>query len=295
MDAIVVMLITQGIHGLAYGMLLFLVASGFTLIFGMMGILNIAHASFFMLAAYLAFQIVQWSGSFWLALLLAPVAIAGLGILMERVMLRRIRKFKLGKAVVLFELMLTVGIMVCIEEAVKNLWGTDPQIVNAPDSLRGLISFFGMTYPNYRIFIIALSSSILFLLGILLFKTRLGNIVRAAVQDAEMTGALGINVPFVFTLVFGLGTWLAGIAGVAAAPMLTVFPGLANQMMLDSFIVVALGGFGSLFGAFIISMFLGELTAFGIQFFPGYSTIILFGFMALVLTFRPLGLFGERE
>ncbi len=295
MNAIAVMLITQAVHGLAYGMLLFLVASGFTLIFGMMGILNIAHASFFMLAAYVAFQIMAWSGNFWLALLLAPLAIAFLGILMERVMLRRIRRFKLGKALVLFELMLTVGIMVCIEEAVKNIWGTDPQIINAPDALRGLIPCFGMTYPAYRLFIIGLACSILILLSIVLFKTRLGNIVRAAVQDAEMTVALGINVPLVFTFVFGLGTWLAGVAGVAAGPLLTVFPGLANQMLLDSFIVVALGGFGSLMGAFIISMFLGELTAFGVQFFPGYSTIILFGFMAFVLTFRPLGLFGERE
>ncbi len=295
MDSMTIMMITQGIHGLAYGMLLFLVASGFTLIFGMMGILNIAHASFFMLAAYVGFQVIQWSGSFWLALIVAPIVITVVGIVMERVMLRRLRKFKLGKAAVLFELMLTVGVMVCIEEAVKNLWGTDPQIVNVPALLGGLLRYQGMQYPIYRMFIIVLSCAILLLLGLVLYKTRLGNFVRAAVQDAEMTGALGVNVPLVFSFVFGLGTWLAGVAGVAAAPMLTVFPGLANQMMLDSFIVVALGGFGSLLGAFVISMLLGELTAFGIQFLPGYSTIILFGFMVLVLTFRPLGLFGERE
>ncbi|MFZ5569239.1 MAG: branched-chain amino acid ABC transporter permease [Thermodesulfobacteriota bacterium] len=295
MNSMTVMLITQGVHGLAYGMLLFLVASGFTLIFGMMGILNMAHASFFMLAAYIGFQVIQWGGNFWLALLLAPMATMAVGMAMERIMLRRVRQFKLGKAVVLFELMLTVGVMVCIEEAVKNLWGTDPEIVQVPSILGGFLTCQGMQYPVYRVFIIALSCTILLLLGLILFKTQLGNIVRAAVQDAEMAGALGINVPLIFSFVFGLGTWLAGVAGVAAAPLLTVFPGLANQMMLDSFIVVALGGFGSLLGAFAVSMILGELTAFGVQFFPGYSSMILFGFMALVLTFKPQGLFGERE
>jgi branched-chain amino acid transport system permease protein len=284
------MYITQALHGLAYGMLLFLVSSGLTLIFGMMGILNLAHASFFMLSAYFSFSFLQMTGSFWLTLLLAPVATGIFGVLVERFLLRRVHAR--GH---IAELLLTVGVMLVILELVKIFWGTESQIIPIPPALNGLIHLFGLEYPLYRLFIIALSLAILGFMALILFRTRLGKIVRAAVSDAEMLDALGVNTSLVFMLVFGIGTWLAGVAGVAVAPILTVFPGMADQMGMDAFVVVVVGGLGSLAGAFMVSLMLGELNAFGIHFIPNLAPVLMFAFMAIFLCFKPTGLLGERE
>jgi branched-chain amino acid transport system permease protein len=282
--------VAQAIHGLAYGMLLFLVSSGLTMIFGMMGILNIAHASFFMLAGYFCYTVMTLTDNFWLALLVAPVVAGIFGILTERFLLRTVHKQ--GH---LAELLITVGIMMVILEGVKAGWGTESMIVKIPRSLDGLISIAGLTYPIFRLFVIGLSLAILGIMALILFKTRLGKIVRAAVSDADMVSALGINTPLVFMLVFGIGTWLAGVAGAVAGPLLTVFPGMADQMGMDAFVVVVVGGFGSLFGAFVVALFLGELNAYGIQFIPRLAPVLMFAFMAIVLAFKPMGLFGERE
>ncbi len=290
MDSTTAMYIAQGLNGLAYGMLLFLVASGLTLIFGMMGILNIAHASFFMLSAYFCHTFLDMTGSFWLALLVAPVIAAAIGVLCERFLLRRVHAFgHIG------ELLITVGISLVILEGVKFFWGTEPFLVAVPEQFKGFITIVDLNYPIYRIFIIGLALVILGFMAFILYKTRLGMVVRAAVSDADMVNALGVNVPVVFMLVFGLGTWLAGVAGVIITPILTVFPGMADQVGLDAFVVVVTGGFGSLFGAFIVSLFLGELNAFGIQFIPKLAPVLVFSFMAIVLAFKPMGLFGERE
>lgn len=286
------MYLAQGIHGLAYGMLLFLVASGLTLIFGMMGILNIAHASFFMLSAYLCVTVLGATGSYWLSLLVAPLGVALLGILVERFLLRRAQASGMGH---IAELLLTLGVSLVVAEAVKLTWGTEGLQVKVPDALTGLVNIAGLEYPLYRLFIIVLSLVVLLLLSLVLYKTRLGTIVRAAVSDPGMVSALGVNTQVVFMLVFGLGTWMAGVAGVAAAPILTVFPGLADQIGMDAFVVVVVGGFGSLFGALLAALFLGELNAYGIQFIPKLSPVLMFTFMALVLAFKPTGLFGERE
>ncbi len=284
------MYIIQAIHGVAYGMLLFLVASGLTLIFGMMGVLNLAHAAFFMLSAYFCFTVLQITGNFWLSLLLAPVAAAFFGILVERFLLRRVHIHgHIG------ELLLTLGVMLVILEGVKALWGTESLVIQVPDSLSGLVSLGGLQYPFYRLFIILLALVVLGIMGLILFKTRLGKIVRAAVTHPNMVSALGINTPLVFMLVFGIGTWLAGIAGVAAAPLLTVFPGMADQMGMDAFVVVVVGGLGSLGGAFLASVMIEELNAFGVQFIPRLAPVLMFAFMALVLTIKPTGFFGDRE
>jgi branched-chain amino acid transport system permease protein len=284
------MYIAQGLNGLAYGMLLFLLASGLTLIFGMMGILNLAHASFFMLSAYFCHTILQMTDNFWLALLIAPLITAFFGVICERLFLRKVHAFgHIG------ELLITVGISLVILEAVKFFWGTESFLVAVPESLKGFIPIVDLNYPLYRIFIIGLALLILALLAIILYKTRLGMVVRAAVSDADMVNALGVNVPLVFMLVFGIGTWLAGVAGVIITPILTVFPGMADQVGMDAFVVVVTGGFGSLLGAFIVALFLGELNAFGIQFIPKLAPVLMFGFMAIVLAFKPMGLFGERE
>ena len=290
MDATTALYVAQGIHGLAYGMVLFLVASGLTLIFGMMGILNIAHAAFFMLSAYFCYQVVEWTGNFWLALLLAPIFTGIFGVLVERFLLRKVHAFG-----IIAELILTVGVMFVIYEAVKIFWGSDSLYVSVPKSLEGLVNIGGMDYPIYRLFIIGLTLVILAIMALLLYKTRLGMVVRAAVSDADMVNALGINIPLVFMFVFGAGSWLAGVAGVAIAPILSVFPGLADQMGMDSFIVVIVGGFGSLGGAFMVAIICGLLSSYGVQFVSQLAPVLMFAFMAVVLAVKPMGFFGERE
>lgn len=290
MDASTAMYVAQGIHGLAYGMVLFLVASGLTLVLGMMGVLNLAHVSFFMLSAYFGYQMVTWTGSYWMALLAAPMLTAVFGVLMERYLLKKVHSY--GP---MAELILTLGVAFIITDAIKVVWGTQNLPLTPPPSLEGLINIFGMQYPSYRIFLIALSLIILLIMSLVLYKTRLGMVVRAAVSDAEMVDALGINVPLVFMAVFGVGTWMAGVAGVAIAPILTVSPGLADQMGMDAFIVIIVGGFGSLGGAFLVAILCGLLSAYGVQFLPQYAAVLLFIFMAVVLVIKPEGLFGEKE
>ena len=290
MDPTTSMYVAQGIHGIAYGMILFLIASGLNIIFGMMGILNMAHASFFMLAAYFCYQVIKITGSFWAALIMAPVLGAVFGILMERIFLRKLHAFgHLG------ELILTVGIGQVILAFVKIFWGTESLPVQVPPILAGMVTAGGLEYPIYRLFVIGLALVVLLFMTLLLYKTRLGKIVRAAVSDRDMVNALGINVPVVFMFVFGIGTWLAGVAGVAIAPILTVFPGLADQVGMDAFIVVVTGGFGSLAGSFIVAIIFGLLSSYGVQFLSQLAPVLMVAFMAIVLAFRPNGLMGVEE
>jgi branched-chain amino acid transport system permease protein len=290
MDPTTSMYVAQGIHGIAYGMILFLIASGLNIIFGMMGILNMAHASFFMLAGYFCYQVIKITGSFWAGLLVAPLLGAVFGILMERIFLRKLHAFgHLG------ELILTVGIGQVILAFVKIFWGTESLPVQVPPILAGMVTAGGLEYPIYRLFVIGLAVVVMVFMTLLLYKTRLGKIVRAAVSDREMVNALGINIPVVFMLVFGVGTWLAGVAGVAIAPILTVFPGLADQVGMDAFIVVVTGGFGSLLGSFIVAIIFGLLSSYGVQFLSQLAPVLMVAFMALVLAFRPNGLLGVKE
>jgi len=290
MDPTTALYVAQGIHGLAYGMVLFLVASGLTLIFGMMSILNIAHASFFMLGAYFCFQVLSMTGNYWVSLLVAPIAAGFLGALCERFLLRKVHAYgHVG------ELLLTVGLGMVILEGVKIFWGTQSLPVTVPPILQGLLKIGGLEYPIYRLFIIGLAFVILGIMALFLYKTRLGMIVRGAVSDADMVNALGINVPVVFMLVFGFGTWLAGVGGVAISPIMTVHPGLADQVGMDAFVVVVTAGFGSLKGAFLVSIIFGLLNAYGVQFVSQLAPVLMFSFMAIVLAFKPMGFFGEIE
>ena len=289
MDATVAMYLAQGIHGVAYGMMLFLIAAGLTLIFGMMGILNLAHGAFFMLSAYVAYQTLLWGGNYWVALIVAPIVTGFIGVLVERFLLRKIIATGLPN-----QLLLTQAMVFVIIGLVQVQWGTDYKNIAVPGILSGLVNIFGMQYPAYRIFMIGMSLVLLIFMIFILFKTRLGMIVRAAVSDAEMVDALGTNVPLVFMLVFGVGTWMAGLAGVVIAPIMSVHPYLGDQVGMDAFIVVITGGFGSLGGAFLVAMILGLLNAYGIQFVSQYAMVLTFAFMALVLAIKPTGLFGER-
>jgi branched-chain amino acid transport system permease protein len=230
------------------------------------------------------------TGSFWVGLFVAPICTGIFGIFLERVFMRSIRASgHLG------ELILTLGISMVILGFVKIFWGTQSLPMQVPEILQGMVNLGGLEYPIYRLFIIGMSMVVLVLMVLLLYKTRLGKIVRAAVSDRDMVNALGINIPVVFMLVFGVGCWLAGIAGVAIAPILTVFPGLADQVGMDAFIVVVTGGFGSLAGAFVVSIIFGLLSSYGVQFLSQLAPVLMVIFMAIVLAIRPNGLFGVKE
>lgn len=289
MDLIAILPI-QVLHGLVYGMLLFLVASGLTLIFGMMGVLNFAHGVLYMLGAYFSFSILMWTGSFWLSLILAPLMVALIGILIERFLLRKVHAF--GHA---HELLLTFGIAYIVEELVKIIWGSESLLVELPPILSGSISLLGAEYPVYRLFILGMSTLVFLLLFIILFKTRAGIIVRAAVANKNMVDALGFDVPMIFLLLFGMGAWLAGLAGVIGGPYLITNPGMAATIIIDLFVVVVVGGLGSIEGALVASLIIGELQSIGILFLPQFAIVFQFILMALVLIFRPHGLMGESK
>jgi branched-chain amino acid transport system permease protein len=280
----------QAMHGLVYGMLLFLVASGLTLVFGLMGVLNFAHAAFYMLGAYLAYTVTVYSGNFWLSLIVAPLIVGVLGVLIERFLLRKAHK---GGHVA--ELLLTFGVFYVLCELIRLIWGSNPLPVPVPPILTGDIPFMGMTYPIYRLFILLFSAIILMGMALLLMRSRIGILVRAAVSDGDMVDALGTNVSVVFMGVFGGGAALAALAGVIAAPFLSVFPGMGLDALLDCFVVIVIGGFGSLFGAFIAALMIGELQSFGILWFPRLAMVFQFLLMAIVLIVRPTGLLGEKE
>ncbi len=289
MDTIWSTVIIQILHGLVYGMLLFLVSSGLTLVFGMMSVLNLAHASFYMLGAYFSYQMLQWTGNFWIALLVCPVGVAALGVVMERFLLRRVHA---GGHVQ--EFVLTAGLAFVAAEAVKWLWGTEPLPVPVPAALAGAVTIAGSVYPIYRLFILFFSVGIIGLLTFLLLKTRLGITVRAAVSDRDMVGALGTNTPFVFMLVMGIGTWLAGVAGVIAGPFISTYPGMAAEILVDCFVVTVTGGLGSLLGAVLASFLIGQLSSFGVLLIPRFAIVFAFLLMAVVLVIKPSGLFGEK-
>lgn len=282
--------VIQAAQGLVYGMLLFLVASGLTLVLGMMGILNVTHAIFYMLGAYFAYSFTFHLGSFWLSLLISPVIVGAVGILIERFLIRK--TYKGGHHQ---QLLLTFGLFFILGELVRVIWGTAPLEVPTPKLFTGSIPLMGMIYPIYRLFILGFSFLILLGMTLVLARTRIGIIIRAAVTDAGMVEALGVNTPVFFTGVFAGGAILAALAGVIAAPFLSVYSGMGLDALLDCFVVIVVGGFGSLLGAFIASLMIGQLHSFGILWVPKLAIVFQFLLMAVVLILRPTGLFGEKE
>ena len=278
------------LHGLAYAGLLFLVSSGLTLVFGMMNVLNFAHAAFYMLGAYTAFSVMQFSGSFLLAMVVSPLVLLVIGAVVEKFLLRRVHA---GGHV--HELLLTFGLAYVLQEAVKFIWGTTPQAMTVSGVLAGTVTLFGVTYPIYRLFIFGLASTVGLAMALILYRTRVGIIVRAAVDDSEMVGALGINVPFFFMGVFAAGAALSAFAGAVAGPLLSVFPGMAEAILIDAFVVIVVGGMGSLGGAVLASFIIGELQSFGVLWFPKFSLALIYMLMALVLILKPEGLLGEKQ
>lgn len=279
------------LNGLTNGMLLFLISVGLSLIFGVMNILNFAHGSFYMLGVYLTFfVVVQLQLPFIISLIIAPILVAIIGGVIEIVLLRKIYHKDTS-----FQLLLTFTLVLIINDLVRLFWGSAPLTVDVPKFLNNSITLWEGTYPTYNLFIITISPIIGLLLWLLLTQTRFGKIIRAASQDPTMTGLLGINVPQLFTFVFMIGVWLSGIAGVLASPLRTVNPAIAEQVIIDSFMVVVIGGLDSLIGSLITALIIGQMNAFGILIFPQAQIAFPFILMALVLLFRPQGLFTKKS
>lgn len=288
MDYVVAVLLPQMLHGLVFGAALGLLALGLTVIFGLLGVMNIAHGELFMLGAYFGIVVIALTQSFWVALLVAPVGVALVGALLEVFTLR-----PLYKREPLYGLILTFGLALALREIVREIWGGDMRRILEP--IAGSVPLLGMIYPKYRLFL--LGASLLLLFGIWLFftRTRAGIIVRAAVQDAEMLDGLGVNVPRVFTLTFAGSAALAALAGLLLAPIFTVVPTMGVEMILLAFIVVILGGMGSLGGSVLAALIIGEAQSlFSLWMNPQRVAIALFTIMILVLIVRPRGLFGRE-
>jgi branched-chain amino acid transport system permease protein len=279
--------VVQLLNGLSFGALLFFLASGFTLIFGLMKIVNLAHGAFYLLGGYIGLTIIAATGSFWLGLLGGGVAIALVGLLSERLLLRPIRGLELP------EVLLTIGVAFVIGDLSLAIFGGDPRSIPVPEWLRGGASIGGFAYPRYRLFVILLAVAAGAGLWLLQSRTRIGAIVRAGVDDRETVAALGINIDRVFTGVFVVGSALAGIAGVIGGALLTLLPGAEVEILLLGLVVVIIGGLGSLSGAVVGSVLVGILDAFGRSLLPDLSYFTLFAPMALVLVLRPRGLLGR--
>jgi len=281
-------LFAQALNGLAYGVLLFLLSVGLTLIFGMLDVVNLAHGSFYMLGAYAGLAVVAGSGSFWLALLAAPVAIGLIGALIERSCLR-----PLYRRPPLDQVLLTFGFIYLFEDLVKWLWGGRIRSIPPPDLFAGSTSVLGATIPSYRLFVIVFGLVMAVLLWLLIERTRLGAIIRAGVFDAEMTAGLGIDIRRVFTGVFAFGAALGGLSGVIAGPIQSAYPSMGVTILIPALIVVVVGGLGSLKGSFVGSLVIGQAETFGKAWLPDAAMLIIYVVMAAIVLVRPQGLFGR--
>jgi branched-chain amino acid transport system permease protein len=282
-------LATQFLHGLVYGMLLFLVASGLTLVMGLMRITNIAHGSFYMLGAYGAQAVLAVTGSFWTALIVVPMVVGSGGLLVERTLLRRTRKLEH-----VHDLLLTFGLFFVLNEGVLWLWGSDAYSVAPPEVLDGTLGILGQRYPVYRLFMLAASLAICAAMFAVIHRTRAGMMIRSVVSDSDMAEAVGINTSALRLSVFGAGTALAAFAGVIAAPVVQADPEMASTSLMNIFLVIVLGGFGSLGGALGAALLLGQLQSFGVLFLPDLTAVLPLLAMALLLAARPQGMAGDR-
>ena len=290
----------QAMNGIQYGLLLFLVASGLTLIFGIMGVINIAHGSFYMIGAYLAWSFMGWIGNFWLGLFVGVVVAFVLGLVLEFLFIR----FLYDKDH-LQQVLVTYGLILIFSELRSVIWGDDVHSVAIPALLDGSIQLTeNLAYPVYRIWL----SSVCIVIAILMFlgiqHTRLGMMIRAGESDREMTKALGINIGLVYRFIFALGVSLAAFSGMISAPISSVFPGMGDQVLIVSFVVVVIGGLGSIKGAMVAALLVGlidtfgkvtTLHIFGVNIFPEMAGMSIFALMALILMFRPQGIFGREH
>lgn len=279
----------QVLNGVQYGLLLFLVASGLTLIFGIMGIINLAHGAFYMIGAYLAYWLVGSTGSLLVAVLLGiPIAVAA-GLVVERVLMK-----PLYRRDHLDQVLLTYGLILILDETQKILWGSDFHGVPVPDVLAGSVPLTDtQAYPVYRLFVSLVCLGVAAGLGLLITRTRIGMMIRAGASNREMVSALGIDIGRVFALVFALGVALAAFSGMIGAPVSSVYPGMGDRVLIVSFVVVVIGGLGSVKGAFVGALLIGLADTFGRVMVPDFASMVMYALMAGVLLWRPQGLYGR--
>ncbi|RTL62984.1 MAG: branched-chain amino acid ABC transporter permease [Hyphomicrobiales bacterium] len=302
------LLIVQTLNGLQLGILLFLIAAGLTLVFGVMDFINLAHGVQYMIGAYLIAMFSAWTGSFWAGLALTlPVALA-VGLLLEVTIFRRLY----GRSH-LDQVLATFGLILFLNQLVKTIWGAAPLSVPMPDVLSGSVRLMdGLLYPVYRIALIGLGLTTALLLYVLINKTRVGMLVRAGASNAPMVSALGVDIGRLFMIVFGFGAMLAGFAGAMVAPILSVEPGMGDNLLILTFVVIVIGGIGSIRGAFIAALLVGLIDTLGRAFGPhllrlmldaasanqagrSLAPMLIYILMAAVLFFRPSGLFPVKR
>jgi branched-chain amino acid transport system permease protein len=278
--------VNQLTSALITGLILFLVASGLSLVFGVMGILNFAHGSLYMLGAYLSFSLLRIN--FGLATVAAALGVAVIGVALERLFIRHVYR-----APLLYQLLLTYAFILVLDDVAKVVWGYDFVSMGVPDAFRRPPIFIGRApVPAYYVFIIVVGVVVAAALWLLLTRTRFGKVIRAAADNPTMVAALGINVALVSMAVFALGSFLAGLGGVLAAPVRSIFPGMGFSILVESFIVVVIGGLGSISGAFVGALLIGFVRAFGSVAFPALEEGLVFMLMAVVLLLRPRGVLG---
>jgi branched-chain amino acid transport system permease protein len=282
-------LITQCLNALSQAALLFFLGVGLTLIFGIMRIINFAHGAFFMLGAYVGYSTVQVTGSFWGALLVAPLVVGGVGAAFELGILRRLY----GRDGSAF-LMVTFGLTLVMGEVIRLSWGVAALNVPLPSSLSGIVFILDEPFPIYRLFLAGAGIVVALLIWQFLERTRLGLLIRATSQNAEMVHALGTDVRLVRSAVFGIGCGLAGIGGVLAAPLVTASLGMAPNAVIDTFVIVIIGGMGSFLGSAIAAVLVGFVQVFGTYYFPDFALALMYLLMLLVLVVRPGGLLGKE-
>ncbi len=281
-------LLMNMLNGLSWGMLLFLIAVGLTTIFGVLGVLNFAHGSLFMLGAYLCMQSMQFFDSFWFGLAVGPLCVVAIGVLIERFLLKKVYVRDVS-----YQLLLTFAVLLVLDDAVRMIWGSGYHVVEPPLILAGIINILGHDYPVYRFFLIFIGPVIGGLLWAFFHFTRWGKIIRAASYDNIMAEGVGINVPLLYTMVFALGTWLAAVGGALAAPQQSLVPSMGEKIIIESFIVVVVGGMGSFPGAFAGALLLGLLESFGTVFAGRLQMAIPYILLAVVLLVKPNGLFRK--
>ncbi len=278
----------QGLVGLSVAMYLWLLAAGLTIVFGVLGVLNFAHGSLFMLGAYFTFTFYGlWGVNFWLAIALSLLAVGIVGYLMERFFLRHI--YHLDHA---YQLLLTFGFILIFDDAVKMVWGGVAKIPPLPSFFEGTVSVVGRPFPVYNLFIIGAGLAVAIVVWQLFEKTWWGKMVRASASDREMASAIGVNISTLFTGVFVFGAMLAALGGALGTPVRVVAPGIGAAMIIQAFIITVIGGLGNLKGAFVGALIVGVVSSYGILLFPVFELFLIFLIMAVVLMVKPQGLFG---
>jgi branched-chain amino acid transport system permease protein len=282
-------LVTQCLNALSQAALLFFLGCGLTLIFGIMRIVNFAHGAFFMLGAYVGYSSVHWTGSFWLALIVAPIIVGGFGAAFELGILRRLY----GRDGHAF-LMVTFGLTLVMGEVIRLIWGVEALQVTPPAALSDIVFILDEPFPVYRLFLVGSGIVVALVIWQFLERTRLGLLIRATSQNAEMVYALGTDVRLVRSAVFGIGCGLAGIGGVMAAPLVTASLGMAPNAVIDTFVIVIIGGMGSFLGSLIGAVLVAFVQVFGTYYFPDFALAFMYLIMVTVLVVRPGGLLGKE-